>query len=77
MTSALRKVKVMVAVGSARLTSLLLVVTLTVGVMVSTVKLGVLPARPGLPLISCQLFAVTDTFALLMLVSAFAVKVAV
>jgi hypothetical protein len=77
MTSALRKVKVMVAVGSARLTSLLLVVTLTVGVMVSTVKRGVLPAPPGLPLIFCQLFAVTDTFALLMLVSAFAVKVAV
>ena len=60
------------------LTSLLLIVTATVGVTVSTVKLPVLaPPVPALPLISCQLLALTLTEPLLMSVPALAVKVAV
>ena len=44
---------------------------------VSTVKLPVVPAAPGLPLFSCQLPAITPTEALLMSVLAAPVKVAV
>ena len=49
--------KVMVAVLVATLTSELPVVTATVGVAVSTVKL-VEPPEPALPLFSCQVLAV-------------------
>ena len=54
------KAKLMVAEPSLTLTSELLVVTVTVGVTVSTVKL-VEPPDPALPLFSCQLLAVTLT----------------
>ena len=54
------KAKLMVAEPSLTLTSELSVVTVTVGVTVSTVKL-VEPPDPALPLFSCQLLAVTLT----------------
>ena len=54
------KAKLMVAEPSLTLTSELSVVTVTVGVTVSTVKL-VEPPEPALPLFSCQLLAVTPT----------------
>ena len=59
------------------MTSELLVVTVTVGVTVSTTKLPVAPPVPGLPLASDQLLALTLTEPLLMSVPALAVKVAV
>ena len=70
------KLKVIVAVLCARLTSVLLVVTVTVGVTVSTTKVPVLPPVPGLPLASCQVLS-TTTEALPMSVPALPVKVAV
>ena len=54
------KAKLMVAVLLATLTSVRLLVTVTVGFTVSTVKL-VEPPDPALPLFSCQLLAVTLT----------------
>ena len=70
-------VNVTVAVGWATFTSVLLIDTATVGVTVSTVKLGVLPPLPGLLLTSDQLLAVTPTWAVLISVLAAAVNSAV
>ena len=63
------KVKWTVEVLAATLTSWLSIVTATVGVTVSTVKLPVAPAVPALPLFSCQLVS-TETSAVLMSVPA-------
>ena len=49
------KLKVIVAVLWATVTSVLLVATATVGVTVSTMKAVLVAPVPGLPLSSCQL----------------------
>ena len=70
------KVKVMVAVLAARLTSLLLTSTEAVGVTVSTVKGELVAPVPALPLFSCQELS-TLTEAVEMSVPVAPVKVAV